>query len=86
MYKNVIYISISTLILTYLFINIPNKSNFPQIYYIPIMVSLITKYIMGDFDKGYVYTISDLVYWFYNLLISFLFILLINKYNLKIKK
>lgn len=64
--------------LSIIFTFIPNKSNFKREYYIPIMVSLITKYLIGDFDKGYIYTLSDIVYWIYNILISYFVIRLKN--------
>ena len=65
--------------LSIIFTFIPNKSNFKSEYYIPIMVSLITKYIIGDFDKGYVYTLSDISFWIYNIFISYFVIRLKNK-------
>lgn len=42
---------------------IPNYSNFSSFIMIPLIVSLLTKYIVGDWDKGYKYTISDIFYW-----------------------
>lgn len=59
----VILTLIFTGLLTLLFINIKNKSNFKNIFYIPIMVSLITKYVIGDWDKGYKYSLKDILYW-----------------------
>jgi hypothetical protein len=74
-----INITIINISLSILFTFIPNKSNFKSEYYIPILVSLITKYIVGDFDKEYVYTLSDISYWIYNIFISYFVIKLKNK-------
>lgn len=52
-----------TVILTFLLLSIPNKSNFSPYIIIPIITSLISKYSIGDLDKGYQYTISDVFYW-----------------------
>ena len=30
---------------------------------IPLIVSLLAKYLLGDWDKGYQWTINDLCYW-----------------------
>ena len=65
---------------TYCFLNIPNKSNFASIYYIPMMVSLITKYIAGDLDIGYNYTVKDIYFWIYNLVLSYLLIRVFLKF------
>ena len=61
-------------ILTIVFFYVPNKSNFPKKYMIPLIVAFITKYSLGDLDKGYVYTISDIFYWFTILFVPYLII------------
>jgi hypothetical protein len=61
-------------IVTLLFLNVPNKSNFPKKIIIPILVALITKYSIGDLDKGYQYTISDIYYWFLILFIPYIIV------------
>lgn len=63
-----IFIFISTIILNF----IPNKSNFNKLYIIPILSSLLSKYIIGDWDIGYKYTLYDLLFWIYNLFISYI--------------
>jgi predicted membrane protein len=73
MYK-IIKILILIIILTLVFFYLPNKSNFPKKYIIPIIVALIIKYSLGDLDKGYIYTISDIFYWFIILFIPYLII------------
>lgn len=42
---------------------LPNKSNFPKIVMIPIIVGLLVKYILGDWDHGYMLSYKDLYYW-----------------------
>lgn len=71
MWEQLVIIFVLAVFLTLLFIYIPNKSNFPKKYIIPIMVSLIIKYSLGDLDKGYNYTISDICYWFMILFIPY---------------
>ena len=55
-----ILISIS---LTLLLLQFENKSNFNSIYIIPVIVGLLTKYLQGDWDVGYQWTLSDIFYW-----------------------
>lgn len=48
---------------TVLFSFIENKSNFPKIIIIPLIVSAITKFCLGDWDKGYIWSVVDIFYW-----------------------
>ncbi len=52
-----------TILITTLFLMIPNKSNFPKEVMIPILVAGITKYSLGDWDKKYIWTHLDILYW-----------------------
>jgi hypothetical protein len=79
MLNKIISILSVTFILTILFFHIPNKSNFPKKYIIPIIVSIIIKYLFGDFDKGYTYTISDIYYWLIILLIPYIIVIYLEK-------
>ena len=79
---NIIKNSLLNVILTTCFFMIPNKSNFSKIYYIPLMVSIIVKYVVGDFDKGYRYTVHDITFWVYNIILSYC-VVMINK-NVKL--
>ena len=63
-----------TSIVTLLFLTIKNESNFPKKIIIPILVALITKYCLGDLDKGYKYTITDIYYWFIILFIPYIIV------------
>ena len=52
-----------TILITVLFLMIPNKSNFPKEIMVPILVAGITKYSLGDWDKKYIWTHLDILYW-----------------------
>ena len=62
-------------ILSFVFLQIPNKSNIPKEYMIPLIIALTTKYTIGDLDKGYQYTVSDIFYWIYILVIPYIIVL-----------
>lgn len=74
------WISIVNVIGTLIFMCIPNKSNFPHEYIIPIIMSLIIKYSIGDLDKGYQFTCSDIFYWIYILGLSYIIVLFSRHY------
>lgn len=42
---------------------VENRSNLPSIVMIPLITSLITKYVLGDWDKGFQMSFLDLAYW-----------------------
>jgi len=67
------WITVVNIIGTLVFMCIPNKSNFPKEYIIPPIMSLIIKYTIGDLDKGYQFTYSDIFYWAYILGLSILY-------------
>ena len=46
-----------------LLFNIKNQSNFSSYIIIPLIVALLTKYIIGDWDKGYQWSLLDIPYW-----------------------
>ena len=73
------------IILSIMFSFVENKSNFPNIVMIPIIVGSITKYIHGDWDTSYAWTISDIFYWFSILGFSIITVIIINKIKQKIK-
>jgi hypothetical protein len=75
MLNKLLLLSFVALILTVVIFYIPNKSNFPKQIMIPIIVSLIIKYLFGDLDKGYKYTIYDVYYWFTILFIPYITVL-----------
>lgn len=65
-----IQIYIFVLLFTTLLYFLENKSNISNYIIIPIIVSMTTKYLLGDFDLGYRYTFNDVLYWFYIILSS----------------
>lgn len=81
MWKQIIVIIFFASILTLFFLNIPNKSNFPKNIMIPILVSLITKYSIGDLDKGYHYTSLDILYWFLIIFIPYIIVVYFDTKN-----
>ncbi len=62
------------------FLFIPNKSNFPTIIYIPLLVSLLTKYVLGDWDKKFQWSYLDFFYWISTIGTSFLTIILLKRF------
>lgn len=62
------------------FLSIPNKSNFPTIIYIPLLVSLLTKYVVGDWDKNFQWSYVDFFYWISTIGTSFLTIILLKRF------
>lgn len=71
MFPKILLILIAAIVMTFIFLHIPNKSNFPSYVMIPLIVSLIIKYSMGDLDRGYQYTVSDIYYWAIILLVPY---------------
>ena len=72
------------IILSIMFSFVENKSNFPSIVMIPIIALSITKYILGDWDTGYDWTIYDIFYWVSLISFSILTVIIINKIKEKI--
>jgi len=56
---------------SYILTNVQNRSNFRKEYVIPLIALLMTKYIVGDFDMGYTWTLNDVVFVSYVLLLSY---------------
>ena len=54
-----VFVAIATLVL----LQVPNRSNLPAEYIVPIIVALLTKYAVGDWDKGFQWSMMDIVYW-----------------------
>ncbi len=71
----ILLISVVAVVLTLIFLIIPNKSNFPNRIMIPLIVSLIIKYSMGDLDRGYSWTMSDILYWATILLVPYFIVI-----------
>lgn len=58
---------------------IPNKSNYSKYVMIPLITILLIKYIIGDWDKGYIYTYKDILFYLILGLISIVTIYLLKK-------
>jgi hypothetical protein len=50
-------------VVTILLIFVENRSNLPSIVMIPLLASLLTKYALGDWDKGFQWSLLDIAYW-----------------------
>lgn len=57
--------------LSYLLKHIRNRSNFKKELIIPAIAFLCTKYVFGDWDKGYTWTSSDMLFAVYVLAVSY---------------
>ncbi len=68
--KNILYTSFAVILITCILNYIPNKSNFPKIYVIPLLTAGLIKYCLGDWDKGYTWSINDLFYWVFIFILS----------------
>jgi len=68
-----------------LLFNIKNRSNFSSYIIIPLIVAALTKYSIGDWDKGYQWSLLDILYWITILGSSYgVVYLLSNKHNFDI--
>ena len=67
--------------LTILLVLFPNKSNIPKEIMVPILVAGLTKYILGDWDNKFQWSVSDIFYWLSILLISYTTILVVDLFQ-----
>ena len=58
---------------------LPNNSNLRKEYILPFIVALLTKYVLGDWDDGYIWSYSDVYYWGAILIVSYITIVGMNK-------
>ena len=68
----------SVLLTTALFF-LPNNSNLRKEYILPFIVALLTKYVLGDWDDGYIWSYSDVYYWGSVLLVSYITVMGMNE-------
>jgi len=54
-----LFSSVATVLLVF----VENRSNLPAEVMIPVIVSLLTKYVLGDLDEGFQWSFSDVAYW-----------------------
>ena len=81
--ERIIYTLILTLLITGVLLLIKNRSNFPDIVIIPLISSLITKYVYGDWDVGYAFTTLDALYWLFIVGISYITVRLTKWYQIQ---
>ena len=58
-----------------------NHSGFSSRLIIPIIVSLLAKYMLGDWDNGFQWTLIDIAYWVSVIIISYITIRIWDIYN-----
>lgn len=69
---NPLYHVISVVIYSIYLLQFANNSNFPSKYVIPLITVLSAKYFLGDFDIGYQWTFSDILFWVSLSLLSYI--------------
>jgi hypothetical protein len=69
---SIVWTLVVAVVLTIVLGQIPNKSNVPTSLIVPVLVAGLVKYGLGDWDRGYAWTSSDLVYWASLLGVSYL--------------
>jgi hypothetical protein len=52
-----------SILATILLFNVKNQSNLSPYIIIPLLVALLTKYSIGDWDKGFQWSTLDISYW-----------------------
>ena len=77
--NKIIITCILSILLSIILYFIPNKSNYSLYFMIPIIVILLIKYTLGDWDKGYIYTYKDILFYLILGLISIITIYILNK-------
>ena len=58
---------------------LPNYSNIRKEMILPFIVALLTKYVLGDWDDGYIWSYSDVYYWGSVLLVSYITVIGMNE-------
>lgn len=69
-----------SILLSVIFYYIPNKSNYSKYIMIPLIVILLIKYTMGDWDKGYIYSHKDILFYLVLYLVSTITIFMLTKF------
>ena len=77
--KNTITNSILlTIITTLILLLLENKSQIPHNYAIPIVVSGILWYVIGNLNTKKMYSVDNFIYWIVIMLLSYIVILLVD--------
>ena len=61
--SRVLFTLVFVIIVSAALASLPNYSNFPTNIFVAIITALLTKYILGDWDDGFVWSKSDIIYW-----------------------
>lgn len=69
---NPLYHVLSVVIYSVYLLQFTNNSNFPSKYIIPAISVLSVKYFLGDWDIGYQWTASDILFWLSLSLLSYI--------------
>ena len=78
--NKIIISCLSSILLSIILYFIPNKSNYSKYLMIPLIVILLIKYTLGDWDKGYIYTYKDILFYLILGLISIFTIYILTKF------
>jgi hypothetical protein len=70
---------LQTILITYGLLQFENKSNFPTEYIVPVITFLLVKYLLGDWDVGYQWSSSDVMYVLSILGVSYTTIKIVHK-------
>ena len=76
--RRVILTILFVVLTTVILFHVKNRSNFPSKIAIPVIVSLLTKYVIGDWDSGFRWTTLDIPYWLCILAVSYGTVILIE--------
>ena len=79
--NKIIITCILSILLSIILYFIPNKSNYSHYFMIPIIVVLLIKYTLGDWDKGYIYTYKDILFYLVLGLISIITVYILTKFT-----
>jgi hypothetical protein len=75
----ILYTIIYSIIATIVLFNIENSSNLSSFIMIPLIVALLTKYILGDWDSGFRWSMLDIPYWVTIIATSYFVIYIISQ-------
>ena len=76
--NKILVVLLFSIFLSIVFHYMPNKSNIDDLYIVPIIVALLIKYIIGDWDKGSSYSYSDIWYFLLIFCVSIITLKLLN--------
>ena len=78
---SILSIYVASIAFTLLLFLLPNQSNFNSSFIIPFIVVFLIKYLFGDFDIGFQWTIYDILFWFSIPLLSHFIVVLLLPVN-----